>query len=55
LASEFSLCEISSITVEKGKMADPFTIVFSDGSGVQLEGQKALTPASLGRHSPTCK
>lgn len=49
LASEWSLAEIASISVEKGKMADPFTIMFSDGSGVQVEGAKGTDPGRLGQ------
>ena len=49
MASEFSLSAVSSITVEKGKMADPFTIMFSDGSGVQVEGAKGTDPGLVGQ------
>ena len=47
LVAEWNLDEVASITVEKGKMADPFTVMFSDGSGVQVEGARGTDPAAV--------
>lgn len=40
--------EVVSITVDDGTLAYPFTVVFADGSAVQVEGAKGSDPRSVG-------
>lgn len=47
LVAEWDRGEVTSITVEKGRMASPLSIAFSDGSGVQVEGAKGTNPEAL--------
>lgn len=47
LLAEWNHADVASITVEKGTFACPFTIMFSDGSGVQVEGAKGSDPHSV--------
>ncbi|MEZ5376735.1 MAG: hypothetical protein R2733_09520 [Acidimicrobiales bacterium] len=45
--AEWQRTEIVSVTMEKGRMASPLTIVFADGSAVEVEGAMGSDPASL--------
>ena len=39
--------EVADITVEEGRLAHPMTVVFADGTGVQVEGAKGSDPKSV--------
>ncbi len=45
--AEWERSEIESLSVEKGRMSSPLTIVFSDGSAIEVEGAMGSDPASL--------
>ena len=47
LLAEWNREDVASVVVEKGKLACPFTIMFNDGSGVQVEGAKGSDPHSV--------
>lgn len=47
LVAEWRRDEVVSIEVEKGKLALPMSIAFSDGSVVNCEGAKGTDPQSL--------
>ncbi len=48
IVAEWSRSEVEAIIVEDGKLSMPVTIVFSDGTAVQIEGAKGSDPAALG-------
>lgn len=48
IAAEWDRSDVETIVVEDGKMAMPLTIVFADGTVVQVEGAKGSDPAALG-------
>ncbi len=48
IAAEWQRSEVDTIVVEDGKMAMPLTVVFTDGTAVQVEGAKGSDPAALG-------
>ena len=47
LMAEWDRGEVSGILVEKGKLAHPMTITFTDGSSVTCEGAKGTDPSAL--------
>jgi len=47
LVAEWSRDELSSIEVERGKLASTVTITFADGSAVECESPRATDPESL--------
>ncbi len=47
LLAEWSRDEVADITVEKGRLASPLTVTFSDGSSAEVDGAKGTNPAGL--------
>lgn len=48
IVADWYRSEVESIIVEDGKLAKPLTIIFTDGTAVQVEGAKGSDPAALG-------
>lgn len=49
LVGEWRIEQVADITVEEGRLAYPMTILFVDGTAVQIEGAKGSDPKSVGR------
>ena len=47
LLASWSRSDVSDVAVEEGRLAYPMTIVFSDGTAVNVEGAKGSDPKSL--------
>lgn len=47
LVGQWRRDEVAYITVEEGRLAHPMTIVFVDGTAVQVEGAKGSDPKSV--------
>jgi hypothetical protein len=47
VVAEWPRNDVSTIVVEDGKIAMPLTVVFTDGTAVQVEGAKGSDPRSL--------
>lgn len=48
LLASWAHAEVAAITVDSGTLAHPFTVTFSDGSAVQVEGARGSDPGSVG-------
>ena len=47
IVAEWPRENVVAIEVEKGRMAAPLTVAFTDGTAVQVEGAKGTDPASV--------
>ncbi|MGI9607790.1 MAG: hypothetical protein ACR2P0_16805 [Acidimicrobiales bacterium] len=47
LTAQYPREQVTDIIVDKGRLAAPFTIVFADGTAVQIEGAKGTDPGSV--------
>ena len=47
LLAEWPRDQVAGIVVDDGRMALPFTIVFTDGTAVAVEGAKGTDPRSV--------
>ncbi len=47
VVAEWPRDQIAAIEVESGKLAEPLTIAFTDGTAVQVEGAKGTDPGSV--------
>lgn len=49
IVAEWNRAEVETIVVEDGKLAQPMTIAFADGTAVQVEGAKGSDPSAFGQ------
>ena len=47
VVAQWDLAEVVDIQTEKGRLASPLTIVFSDGTAAQVEAARGTNPGSV--------